>query len=293
MKFSFDCRRFSLLALSLHLCIISAFCTTFHTGPVICGAGSWINFPPDGNTYNAYNKLSFDSYFSFKKLKGFIGFPILNTLSKRDSLNVNGKKVPYDTTFSAVAPGDLSAYIGFRAGNFEPRIGIIIPLGYATNSGVWLGSKNIILRTGTGFSGDINKEFKLRFGGEIYFNYYIAGFPEIEGSMGKSGSWSLEPDLKITLKPVKKWTIGMETLCGFKKLYPVWLKYGSFQGYELSSSIVTHFIASYDLASRFYLSGKAGFGPGFKSKFNSAQGDHPWEHTGYALNLGVSVGFYP
>ena len=196
-------RLFILSALLLHTFGLVAISATFHTGPVTCGLGSWISIPLDRHAFCAYNKLSFDSYFSYGKLKGFIGFPILNTIDKRDSLNVNGHRIPYDTVFGAIAAGDLSAYIGFHTGNFEPRLGIIIPLGYTTNSGVWLGSKNVIIRSGTGFSGEIYKKFRIRYGGEVYFNYYIAGYPEIEDSQGKAGSWSVEPDLKITFKPVR------------------------------------------------------------------------------------------
>lgn len=257
------------------------------------GVGSWIHFPLDRDAFSAYNKLTLESYFSYSRFKGFIGVPILYTLDKRDYKNVDGKRIPGDTILDKVAPGDLSVYIGIRTGNFEPRIGLVVPLGYPTNSGVWLGSKNVIIKTGVGFSGDISKKLKLKYGGELYLKYYVAGFPEIEDSHGKKGSWSIEPDLKIVLEPSRKWKLGIETLCGIKKLYPKWLKYGSFQGYELSFSIVPHFIFSYDLSSRLFLSGKAGFGPSFKSKNDSALGMHPWKHSGNAANFGLSAGFYP
>lgn len=265
----------------------------FHTGPVTCGISSWMSHYPGRDALNAYNKLAFDSYFSYGKLKGFVGIPLQCTVEKRDSLNVNGRKIPYDTVFSAFALGDFTTYVGYKIGNIEPRIGVTFPLFYKTNTGVWLGSKNVVLKTGFGFSGDLYKKLRLRYGGEIYYNLYVAGYPEIDGSLGKRGSWYIDPDIKVTSKVTKKLTVGLETLCGFKKLYPSWLKYGSFQGYELSSSIVPHAIFSYEFSWKYYISGKAGFGAGFKRKVDSSQGEHPWRHTGYASNFGISVGFYP
>ena len=278
----------------LLVCCFSAFGTSFHTGPVTSGLSSWITIPPHRDAFTAYNKLSFDCYFSYGKLKGFLGVPVQCIVDKKDSVKVNGVKMPVDTLLQGAFLGDLSAYIGFRIGNFEPRIAIVTPLGYSTKSGVWLGSKNIILKFGSGFSGDVYKRLKMRYGGEVYFSYYVAGFPEIKDSQGKSGSYSLEPDLKVTCQTKKKWTLGVEVLGGFKKFYPIWLKYSSDQGYELSTSVVPHIIATYDaISSKFYFSGKAGFGPQFKSKMDKYSPDQSWKHTGYALNLGIGMGFYP
>lgn len=276
----------------MHIFTATVFCASFHAGPIECGLGSWINFPVHRDVYSTYNKISIDGYFSYGKLKGFIGVPFLYTLDKKDSRKENGIIVPTNYYKGATDFGDLNTYIGYRIGNFEPRIGIILPLGYRTNSGVWLGSKNVILKTGTGFSGNIIKELRLKYGGEIYLKYYISGYPEIEGSQAKSGSWSIEPDFKLTIQPLKKWKFGIETLCGFRKIYPIWLKYGSFQGYELSFSIVPHLIVTYDMKSRLYFSGKAGLGPNFKSKVGY-KFKQPWEKSGHAVNFGVSMGFYP
>jgi hypothetical protein len=266
---------------------------SFHTGPLTCGISSWVQFPLDRDVFSAYNKMSFDGYFSFGRIKGFLGFPVMYTLNKKDYLNVNGIKIPADTILGRVALGDLHAYIGMHIGSIEPRIGIVVPLGYGTNSGVWLGSKNIVLKPGAGFSGDLNKRLRLRYGGEFYFSYYIAGYPEIKGAQGKRGSWSIEPDFKVTWEPCKKWKVGIETFGGFKKLYPIWLKYGLFQGYELTTSAVPHLIGSYDLSSRIYLTGKAGIGPSFKKIFDSPALDNQWYHSGYAINIGIGAGFYP
>jgi hypothetical protein len=266
---------------------------SFHTGPVCTGISSWVVYPVDFEIFNAYNKLSFDAYFSYGKFKGFAGFPILYTISEKEYVQVNGIKVPGDTIVGKTAAGDFSAYIGFRIGSIEPRIGIVFPLGYATNTGVWLGSKNIILKSGLGFSGNQSKKLKLIFGGECYLNYYIAGFPQIAGSQGKRGSYSLEPDFKLSTERFKKLKFGIETLAGFKKFYPIWLKYNSFQGYELSSSVVPHIFASYDLSPRMYISGKCGFGPTFKRIVDSPSNQRHWHHTGYALNIGIGAGFYP
>jgi len=277
----------------LHFCNVSGLCASFHTGPITCGVSSWISLPLHRDAFIAYNKLTIDSYFSYSRFTGYIGFPVLYTIDKRDYSSINGTKIPGDTILNRIALGDMSAYIGIRIGRFEPRIGIIIPLGYPTNSGVWLGSKNLILKTGLGFSGNLSSKLRLKYGGEIYFKYYVTGFPEIIDSQGKKGSWSIEPDLKITAAPTKKIRVGIETLCGFKKFYAKWLLSGSLQGYELSSSIVPHLIASWDLSSKLYLSGKAGFGPQFKSKVDSSPDDNNWNHTGYAVNIGISAGFYP
>src|SRR5512133_2320410 len=127
---------------------IPAFGTTFHTGPISTGVSSWVAFPIDRDVFSAYNKLSFDAYFSYGKFKGFAGFPILYTMTKKEYSNVNGVSVPGDTIVGKTAAGDFSAYIGMRFGNIEPRVGIVFPLGYATNTGVWLGSKNVILKPG-------------------------------------------------------------------------------------------------------------------------------------------------
>jgi hypothetical protein len=272
---------------------IPALSTTFHTGPVSTGVSSWVVFPVDRDVFSAYNKLSFDAYFSYGKFKGFSGFPVQYTLTKKDYTNVNGVKVPGDTIAGKAAAGDFTTYIGIRIGSIEPRIGIVFPLGYATNTGVWLGSKNVILKSGMGFSGNLNKKLRLRYGGELYYNYYIAGFPEIKGSLGKQGSWSIDPDVKVSTAWFKKLTLGIEVLSGFKKLYPVWLKYKSFQGYELSSSVVPHIFASYDLWPRAYVSGKVGFGPSFKRITDSPSENRHWHHSGNALNIGIGIGFYP
>lgn len=282
----------------LRFLLVLIFCipvtgASFHTGPVCTGVSSWVAYPVDRDVFSAYNKLSFDAYFSYANFKGFTGFPILYTMSKKDYVTVNGVKVPGDTIVGKSAAGDFSTYIGIRIRNIEPRIGIIFPLGYATNTGVWLGSKNIILKSGVGFSGNLNKKLKLKYGGEFYLCNYIAGFPEIAGSQGKRGSWSLEPDLKISTERFKKLKFGIETLAGFKKFYPIWLNYKSFQGYELSSSIVPHIFASYDISSRIYVSGKGGFGPSFKRIVDSPSNQSHWHHSGYALNIGIGAGFYP
>jgi hypothetical protein len=272
---------------------IPAFGATFHTGPISTGVSSWVSFPIDRDVFSAYNKLTFDTYFSYGKLKGFAGFPVQYTLTKKDYTSVNGVNVPGDTIVGKAATGDFSTYIGMRIGSIEPRIGIVFPLGYATNTGVWLGSKNIILKSGLVFSGDLNKKLRLRYGGEFYYNYYIAGFPEIKGSLGKKGGWSIDPDVKVSTEWFKKLTLGIEVLGGFKKFYPIWLKYKSFQGYELSSSIVPHIIGSYDLSSRVYISGKFGFGPSFKRIIDSQSYSRHWHHSGNSLNIGIGIGFYP
>ncbi len=272
---------------------IPSFCTTFHTGPISTGVSSWVAFPKDRDVFSAYNKLSFDAYFSYGRFKGFAGFPIQYTLTKKDYTNVNGANVPGDTLVGKAAAGDFTTYIGIRIGSIEPRIGIVFPLGYATNTGVWLGSKNVILKSGVGFSGNLNKKLRLRYGGELYCNYYVTGFPEIKGSQGKQGSWSIDPDLKVSTEWFKKLTLGIELLGGIKKFYPIWLKYKSFQGYELSSSIVPHIYASYDLTSRLYLSGKCGFGPSFKQIVDSPSNRRDWHQSGNSLNISIGIGFYP
>ena len=71
---------------------------------------------------------------------------------------------------------------------------------------------------------------------ERFTTIYIAGYPEIDGSLGREElvyRSRYQSHIKVT-----KIDSRFRTLCGFKKLYPSWLKYGSFQGYELSSSIV-------------------------------------------------------
>ena len=271
---------------------MSVCAASFHTGPIECGLSSWINFPLNSDVYSAYNKFSVDGYFSYGKLKGFIGAPLLYTIDKKDSKKVDGETIYSSYYKGAIALGDLNMYIGYQIGNFQPRIGMVVPLGYPTNSGVWLGSKNVILKAGAGFSGDISQKLHLKFGGEIYVKYYICGYPEIEDALGKAGSWSIEPDLKLTTQPFKKWRFTFEALCGFKKFYPIWLKYGSFQGYELSSSIVPHISVSYDVKPKLYLSGKVGCGPGFKRKVEY-KSEQPWRMSGYAVNLGIGMGFYP
>lgn len=285
-------RNIYVIIICLPLCNLAIYAASFHTGPIECGIGSWINFPVNRDAYSAYNKLSVDGYFSYGKLKGYIGAPILYTLDKKDSKKVNGEIIPASYYKGATALGDLNMYIGFQIGTIQPRIGVIVPLGYPTNSGVWLGSKNVILKAGTGFSGDVSKRLHLRLGGEIYVKYYICGYPEMEDALGKAGSWAIEPDLKLTTQPFKKWRFAIEALGGFKKFYPVWLKYGSFQGYELSSSIVPHLSVSYDVKSRLYISAKAGCGPGFKRKVEY-KSEQPWKKSGYAINIGVGMGFYP
>lgn len=270
-----------------------ALSATFHTGPIATGISSWVTFPVDRDVFSAYNKLSFDAYFSYGKFKGFAGFPLLYTLTKKDYVNVNGVNVPGGTLVGKAAAGDFTTYIGMRIGSIEPRIGIVFPLGYATNTGVWLGSKNVVLKSGMGFSGDLNKKLRLRYGGELYYNYYVAGFPEIKDSQGKQGSWSIDPDVKVSTTWFKKTTLGIELLGGFKKFYPIWLKYKSFQGYELSSSIVPHIYASYDLSSRLYISGKCGFGPSFKRIVDSPSNRRDWHQSGNSLNISIGIGFYP
>lgn len=273
---------------------VSASGASFRINALTTGLSSWVFFPKHREAYSAYNKLAFDGYFSYGKFTGFLGLPFQYTLDKRDYVSINGKRVPGDTLLGEFACGDLSMYIGYRLGKLEPRIGLIFPLGYKTNTGVWLGSKNVILKTGAGFSGDLNKKLKLRYGGELYFKYYIGGYPEIDGALGKKGSWSIDPDLKVTMQTSKKWKIGVETLGGYRKLYPKWLKKGSFQGYELSCSLVPHFIASYDMSYKSYISGKIGLGPSFKKSVESVvSGDTPMKHTGNSFNIGISAGFYP
>jgi len=261
-------------------------------GPVTSGISSWIQFPKGRDAFTAYNKMSFDTYFSYGKLKGSVGFPVQYTLDKKDSISVNGRKIPADTVVGRVAPGDLTAYVGIRIGSVEPRIGIILPLGYRTNSGVWLGSKNIIVKCGAGFSGDLIKAYKIRYGGECYFNYWVAGYPEIKGSLGKRGSFSFDPDIKFTMVPFKRWLIGIETLGGMRMLYPSWLKKDSFQGYELSASVVPHFIVSHDLSKRVYMGGKIGGGWSFKKRVTAANEESLWDLSGNIVNTGISAGFY-
>lgn len=244
-----------------------------HVGPVCTGIGSWISFNKNDPYHTSYNKLSSDVYLSYKGWSGFFGIPFQCVVSHRDE------------TKYAFSPGDFNFYIGRRISFVQPRLGLVFPLWYSTDKGVWLGSKNVILKTGLGFSYSLSADKSWRTAGELYYKYYIAGFPEIEDSRRKRGSWAIDGSVKLVNSSFNRWKLGIEFLGGFRKLYP---KYP--QGYQLSASCVPHVFATYDVNKRMYLSAKTGFGPSLKRE-DECSGK--WKHSSNSLNIAVSTGFYP
>lgn len=263
--------------------LITVVCITpakIHVGPVCTGIGSWISFNRDNSNYTSYNKLSSDVYLNYKGWSGFFGIPFQCVVSHKDVIK------------HAFSPGDFSFYIGRRISFVQPRLGLVFPLWYSTDKGVWLGSKNVILKAGLGFAYSLSADKSWRTGGELYYKYYIAGFPEIEDSWGKRGSWAIDGSVKLVNSSSDRWKLGIEILGGFRKLYPRWFRYKNFQGYQLSASCVPHVFASYDVNKRMYLSAKTGFGPSFKrEEKNNYSGK--WEHSSNSLNIAISTGFYP
>lgn len=269
---------------NIFLFLISVVCIStakVHVGPIYTGVGSWISFNSDNSNYTSYNKLSSDIYLGYNGWSGFIGIPLQSVVNHGT-----------EETKQAFSTGDLSFYIGRKISFIQPRVGMVLPLWYSTKKGVWLGSKNIIVKTGLGFSGSLFSSKTWKFGGEVYFKYNVAGFPQIEDSWGKSGSWAVDGSVKVVNKSIKKWDIGIEYLGGYKKFYARWLKNKSFQGYQLSTSCVPHLFANYDITGRMYLSGKAGFGPSFKREVTKNDRGE-WEHSSNSLNIGIGFGFYP
>ncbi len=246
----------------------------FKPGLLSVTAGSWVVFPdaaPDKPLY--FNKAALDFYYSLGPISGEIALPAAWTIVSS----------PSNRRFFL---GDALLYFGHRFSHVEPRIGLVIPLGYGldTNwkSKTWIGTNNLKLQFGLAYSRSAEELNGFPLSIEVTVSTPITeknSFLKI-GSYGGSllgkTSWQLNNQL----------TLGAQALVSLS--YAAWTWYQD-ETSETSLGLMPLINSQIDFRSNLFLSVSAGFGPTFKATSPSSS----LSFTSNSLNVSVGLNYYP
>lgn len=195
------------------------------------------------------DKNSYFNTFQLSYYKGItkglnVHFSLPLTLSREVSLN--------DDQVQRFAPADLLLYLGYKKKYFEPRLGVVLPLGYGQNiKESWIGSNNIKLYAGIGHKAFTkNKRFDLT--GESTFSWYVN-----DALYGKK-SWSVSHFSKAAIRVHENIKSGAE-LYAFSNNFSKesWQQYSV---EKLSYGIVPTLFISYVPNWRYEFTARGGYG---------------------------------
>lgn len=234
------------------------------------GAGCWIAVPEqeDWNAEDYFGKLSVSMYATVLGWKTFVSVPLALTV---ETSSVGERK-------AQLMLGDGRFWIGRRLWAFEPRLGMLVPLGYSTDGGEgWIGSGNAALLGGVALNNAIRDDRRLRLSGEVMFKV------ELGGGLAQWPSWSASPGAKISVMPSSDWVLGCEVLGSVSGMRWEWNRGQT----EYGAGFVPHlFVERY--IGRAGVGAKVGWGPSWKRL-----GELPARFAGSSLNVSIGVGLYP
>ena len=261
-----------ILSLSLcgAVCAQKAEIKPFRANLLIASAGSWMVLR-NSDSRDYYNKFTATLYGQIFSVKTVIAVPLDWTAYIRSDTISKDR----------FAPGDLDLCFGKRIGWMEPRLGIIVPMGYAHDDlwkkKAWIGTNNVRLQTGVAVSRRDFEQIGLPFGVEAMVNVAMS---EKEAHY-KRGSIGTELYIKSSFTPSKKTVLGAELAVYGKNARWVW------NGERESSlTLMPTISVTQRMARRIYAGCKTGFGPSFRM-------DGKPTRKSNALDLGVSVQYYP
>ena len=246
-----------------------AYSEPFRPNLLITSGGSWMVFSKSGRT-SFFNKFSSTLYSSGSGLKRVISVPLAWTVSVRE-----------DDTKARFFPGDFDITFGHRFGWFEPKLGLIIPLGYAMDEDwkkkAWIGANNIKLQTGFSISKTGFEQIGLPFGLDMNVSIALTE----DNSHYKKGSSSAAMYLKSSYKVNKKFIVGGELALYGKIATWVWNN-----STEYGMTILPTVFGNYRLGRKIYMGTKFGFGP-------SLGFDHGPYRRSFSSDIGISIQYYP
>ena len=246
-----------------------AYSEPFRSNLLIAGGGSWMVFSKSGNT-SFFNKFSSTLYSSNKGMKRVISVPLAWTVSVRE-----------DNTKARFFPGDFDITFGQRFGWLEPKIGLIVPLGYALDEDwkkkAWIGSNNIKVQTGFSISKTGFEQIGLPFGMDMMVAIAVTD----DNAHYKTGSCNAAMYMKSSYTVNKKINVGGE-LALYGKI-ATWVWNGST---DYGLTILPTVFGNYRLGRKFYIGTKIGFGP-------SLGFDHGPFRKSNSMDTGISLQYYP
>lgn len=259
----------ALLVVLVLTSMVGAYSEPFRSNLFIGGGGSWMVFSKSGRT-SFFNKLSSTLYSSGGGLKRVISVPLAWTVS-----------ISKERTRGRFFPGDFDLYFGHRFGWFEPRIGLVVPLGYALGEDwkkkAWIGSNNIKLQTGFSISKTGFEHIGLPFGLETMVSIAVTE----DNAHYKKGSLGAAMYMKSSYALNKKINVGGE-LALYGKV-ATWVWNGST---EYGLTVLPTVFGNYRFGRKWYMGSKLGFGP-------SLGFDHGPHRRSWSCDAGMSVQYYP
>jgi hypothetical protein len=263
------CLTVILLAVSFLTEKAQAYSEPFRSNLLIGGGGSWMVFSKSGKV-SFFNKFSSTLYSSGGGIKRVISVPMAWTVS-----------VSKEQTRQRFFPGDFDMYFGHRFGWFEPRIGVVVPLGYGLDKDwkkkAWIGSDNMKIQTGFSISKTGFEHIGLPFGLETMVSIAVTE----DNAYYKKGSLGAAMYMKSSYTLNKKTNVGGE-LALYGKI-ATWVWNGST---EYGLTILPTVFGSYRLTRKWYVGSKVGFGP-------SLGFDHGPFRRSWSCDAGMSVQYYP
>jgi hypothetical protein len=235
-------------------------------------AGSWMSLNDETRENYLFNKLVTDVYMDIYSFEAFVGIPFSWTVVGTDSVNLYGERMydaadtPLRTIDQAAFFGDMTIYLGKRLAIIEPRLGILIPLGYesvrAGDDNVWIGSDNVKLLAGVGINSDKALRQRLVFSGDVMFKL------SVNNAKIGAGSFDIVPLVKGSIRPSPQWNIGMEiisyysyhtsTLWGDKRVHSV--------------GVVPALFGAFSPVPAMDIGAKIGYGSSFKTILETVSG---------------------
>ena len=242
-------------------------------GMVSVSSGAWNVYQGHGDVM-IFSKLTTSVYMALLETQVAVEAPIALT-----ARFAQGKYA--DSRF---APGDLSFYVGKTLGSVQPRVGMVVPLFYETG-GEWIGSGNIKIRAGIGlrsFDGVVQ---------ESGFSAEVMSSVSVNNPRGLLAfpSTDLSIDLKQSFRMSDRVLVGVALYLGGK--YARWknwrTSYDNSQVQEWGWGAMPTVYGQLSLNSRWFVSLKAGTGPGFK--VSSEQGSVREARGSWSASSNLSV----
>lgn len=196
-----------------------------------------------------FNKVAVDGYFSLGAVKLFVGLPLAFSLDPENDKQQLGL-------------GDIQVYGGIPLGAFEPRIGLISPGVYSTQSSkAWIGSQDLKLGIGGAYKPHRSKTMGFLFSLESLFYFYVSQ----KFGLGERGSWEIPSIVKGSYYFSSGAKVHLETLFTVSSILWEWTT----PQRAIGITVVPTVSASKKVSSLIELGCKAGMGPGW-SKIEGA-----------------------
>jgi hypothetical protein len=113
------------------------------------------------------------------------------------------------------ALGDGEFYLGRKAGRWEGRLGMVLPLGYDRDNGdPWIGPGNLQVTAGAAANPNFSR-YSRKWEGSAEVKFSLA----LDDAIAKAGSWGLYPGAKLSYRPSGAWKLGLEGIGYWKSSY--------------------------------------------------------------------------